>query len=97
MQHGKILIQEVQIVIKYAGIYVILLTSHLRYLSTQCLHSLLWHERFYHVFNDDFYFSTFLDVFLMFFKIVLQRFYIYAYRIVQKTSNRPVNVKKTSR
>jgi len=46
MQHGKIMIEEAHTVIKYAESYVILLISRLHQLLTQCLHSLVFDERF---------------------------------------------------
>jgi len=48
MQHGKIIMQEAETVIQRAGSYVILLTySRLCQSSVQCLHCLVFDERFY--------------------------------------------------
>ena len=48
MQHGKIIIQEAQTVFQYAGIDLILLTSHLKS-PAQCLRSI--DRRYYYVLN----------------------------------------------
>jgi len=62
MKRGNIIIQEALTVIQYAGHFIPYFTYFMpsKQSSAQCLHSLRFRGRFYHVLNVLFYSSKFL-------------------------------------